>query len=207
MNDHIPTTSTRIGGAWTAWPPALLLLASLLVPAAAQAQPQPASAVRVDVQRVSIDHIRIASPKPYAAVKAALEAGLKRYDPRIAQMIRDGHVEDARAELERIEAPTGLTILQTLDPGMALALRGQHRNAVQYGIGNVLTATEMTQYRLAAGLYAPIRVLVYEDEAGGTVIEYDRPGSTFGMFGDKQIDAVAARLDDQLQSLFQDVTH
>jgi hypothetical protein len=33
------------------------------------------------------------------------------------------------------------------------------RKAVQYEIGNPLTATRMTRHRMAAALYAPLRVL------------------------------------------------
>ena len=96
--------------------------------------------------------------------------------------------------------------MQTLNLGAGLALTGLPRNAMQYGIGNVITASEMTKHRLAAALYAPIRVVLYEAEAGGTVIEYDRPTSLFGNLNSKEIDAVAARLDEQLQSVFKDVT-
>jgi carbon monoxide dehydrogenase subunit G/uncharacterized protein (DUF302 family) len=189
---------------WTTVAAALILLAYVYLAPKAQAQTQ--SGVRVVAERVSIEHVRITSAKPYADVKAALESKLHRYDDRIASMFRSGDIEGARAELERLAAPTGLTIMQSLNHGMALALRGQPRNAVQYGIGNVLTATEMTRYQLAAGLYAPIRVVLYEAEGGGSVIEYDRPSSQFGHLKNKEIDAVAARLDEQLQSAFKDVT-
>ena len=191
---------------WAAVAAALILLAYLALAPRARAQSQSGSGAQVTAQRVTIEHIRIISPKPFAEVKAALESRLKRYDDHVALMIRNGDVEGARAELERIASPTGLMILQTLNHGVALALRGKPRNAMQYGIGNVLTATEMTRYQLAAGLYAPIRVILYENEGGGSTIEYDRPSSLFGNLGSKEIDAVAGRLDEQLLSLLKDVT-
>ena len=38
------------------------------------------------------------------------------------------------------------------------------RNALQYEIGNPLTASKMTRYELGAALYAPLRVVLFEDE-------------------------------------------
>jgi uncharacterized protein (DUF302 family) len=34
-----------------------------------------------------------------------------------------------------------------------------------------------------AGLYVPLRVLIYENEPGKTCVEYDKPSSLFGQFG------------------------
>lgn len=183
---------------------ALIVLGVALIAPKARAQPQPE--VQVVAQRVLIEHIRITSTKPFAEVKAALETKVQRYDERVTSLFRSGNVEGARAELERLASPTGVMLMQTLNLGAGLALNGLRRNAMQYGIGNVITASEMTKYRLAAALYAPIRVVLYEAEGGGAVIEYDRPTSLFGNLKSKEIDVVAARLDEQLQSVFKDVT-
>jgi hypothetical protein len=73
--------------------------------------------------------------------------------------------------------------------------RAKARNALQYDIGNPITASLMTRYRLAAALYPPIRVALYENDAGHGVFEYDQPSSTFGQFGDERVTAVARGLD------------
>jgi uncharacterized protein (DUF302 family) len=59
----------------------------------------------------------------------------------------------------------------------------------------------MTQHDIRAGLYAPLRVLVYADAAGGTCVEYDLPSSLFGQFANVKVDAVAAELDEKLSAL------
>jgi hypothetical protein len=41
----------------------------------------------------------------------------------------------------------------------------------------VLVFTRMTQHKLAAGLYAPLRIMLYENEAGTATFEYDRPST------------------------------
>jgi uncharacterized protein (DUF302 family) len=59
----------------------------------------------------------------------------------------------------------------------------------------------MTQHNIATGLYAPLRVLIYEDDQGKTCLEYDKPSSLLGQFGDDKIAAVANMLDNKLEDL------
>jgi hypothetical protein len=58
----------------------------------------------------------------------------------------------------------------------------------------------MTRYRLGASLYAPLRVTLYENEAGGSTFAYDQPSNLFGQFGDEQVAAVARGLDEKLKA-------
>ena len=59
----------------------------------------------------------------------------------------------------------------------------------------------MTQHDIRAGLYAPLRVLIYEDEKGKTCIEYDKPSTLFGEFGNAKVTEVATMLDRKLEQL------
>jgi uncharacterized protein (DUF302 family) len=75
---------------------------------------------------------------------------------------------------------------------------------MQYLVGNPLFAIQMTQHDIRAGLYAPLRVLIYEDETGKTFVEYDRPSTLFGQFGNTKVTEVAAMLDRKLEELLAD---
>jgi uncharacterized protein (DUF302 family) len=59
----------------------------------------------------------------------------------------------------------------------------------------------MTQHDIRASLYAPLRVLIYENEDGKTCLEYDKPSSLFGQFGDSRITPTATMLDRKLETL------
>jgi hypothetical protein len=50
----------------------------------------------------------------------------------------------------------------------------------------------MTQHDIRASLYAPLRVLIYENEEGKTCVEYDKPSSLFGQFGAPDPDGLAS---------------
>lgn len=56
----------------------------------------------------------------------------------------------------------------------------------------------MTRYRLADGLYAPLRVVLYEDDSGRAVFEYDLPSTLLGQFADERVTRVAEALDHDL---------
>jgi hypothetical protein len=48
--------------------------------------------------------------------------------------------------------------------------------------------------------YAPLRIILYEEEQGQAVFEYDLPSSLFGQFGDDRVTAVGLELDAELES-------
>jgi uncharacterized protein (DUF302 family) len=53
-------------------------------------------------------------------------------------------------------------------------------------------------HELAAGLYAPLRIMLYENEAGTATFEYDRPSTLFGQHGNESVTAVAKELDQKI---------
>jgi len=149
-------------------------------------------------QTIQVEHVRIEAAKPFAEVKAALEEFVPLLDPVIPEALRQGDIGRAKEALQR--GPE-LAIFSARDHGGLLRIVGLARKAVQYEIGNPLTASSMTQHQLPASLYAPLRVLLYENEAGRAVFEYDRPSSLFGQFGDERVTAVGCELDAQLESV------
>ena len=88
--------------------------------------------------------------------------------------------------------------------GALLALEGRTDRVYQYEIGNPLTAESMVRHHAGAGLYAPLRVVLYE-ENGGSVIAYDRPADLFGQYGDERVIHVARELDRELESVLNSV--
>lgn len=156
-----------------------------------------ASVPRVSRTTIQLEHIRIESNKPYRAVRAALEK-LPRFDDRIRLLLKYGEIDRVKVELERIQGDAGLVIFSVATHGDWLQILSERRNAVQYVIGNVLVSTQMTCHVLAAGLYAPLRVMLYENRAGIATFEYDRPSTLFRQYGDERVTAVAMALDQKI---------
>src|SRR5580700_10833077 len=112
----------------------------------------------VTSQTIAVEHIRISSGRPFAEVRRKLEGTVPKLDTGIAEALRSGDQE--RAKNYEDNGPK-LSIFGERDHGALLQIAGGRRNAVQYDIGNPLTASTMTRHQLPAALYAPL-----VDEAG-----------------------------------------
>jgi len=110
------------------------------------------------------------------------------------------HNGDQKRAKDYDETGLKLSIFEERDHGALLQIFGSGRNARQYEIGNPLTASKMTRYRLSAALYAPLRVVLFEDEQGRGVFEYDKPSSFFGQYGDERVTEVGRYLDVALEA-------
>ena len=152
--------------------------------------------------RFTVDHVHLATDKPFEDVAQAFERQLGRFDPDVYKSLAaGGNAEGAKAKIEAMEGPSGFMLFATHNHGALLRLAGQKQKAVQYVVGNPLFALQMTQHDIRASLYAPLRVLIYENEEGKTCVEHDRPSSLFGQFGNAEITAVAVMLDGKLEAL------
>ena len=146
---------------------------------------------------IAVEHITISSQRPFAEVQRRLEATLPKLDASIAAALRGG---DQKRRTEYDDSGPKLSIFEVRDHGDLLQFFGGRRHALQYEIGNPLTASKMTRYRLAAALYAPLRVVLFEDERGRGVFEYDKPSSFFGQYGDDRVTEVGRYLDVALEA-------
>ena len=155
------------------------------------------SQVSVTSRTIPVEHIRIASARPFAEVRRKLEDSVPKLDPSIAEALARG---DQKRAQDYDENGPKLSIFLAREHGALLQIAGGKRSAVQYEIGNPLTATKMTRHRLPAGLYAPLRVVLFEDEQGRGIFEYDKPSSFFGQFGDERVTEVGRYLDVTLEA-------
>lgn len=152
--------------------------------------------------RFMVDHVRLATDKPFEEVTQAFEARLGKFDGDVRKAATASvDTEEAKAEIAALAGPSGFMLFGTQDHGALLRLAGQKRKAIQYVVGNPVFALQMTQHDIRASLYAPLRVLIYENEDGKTCVEYDRPSSLFGQFGNDRISPTAAMLDKKLEAL------
>ena len=143
---------------------------------------------------LAVEHIRISSSRSFAEVRQKLEATLPKLDASIAGALSSG---DQKRAKDYDDTGPKLSIFEKRDHGALLQIFAGRRNALQYEIGNPLTASKMTRYQLGAALYAP---LLFEDEQGKGVFEYDKPSSFFGQYGDERVTEVGRYLDTTLEA-------
>jgi uncharacterized protein (DUF302 family) len=156
----------------------------------------------MSTSRIVVDHIRLTAAKPFDRARAEFERQLGKFDADAYKSLAAGdNAETARSRIEAMAGSSGFMLFATHDHGSLLKIVGQPRKALQYIIGNPLIAVQMTQYAIGSSLYAPLRVLLYENDKGETCLDYDLPSSLFGQFADERIARVASSLDDKLEAL------
>jgi uncharacterized protein (DUF302 family) len=158
---------------------------------------QASTQVILTSQTIAVEHITIASKRSFAEVRRKLADVLPNLDASIAEALRHG---DRKRATDYDEGGPRLSIFEERDHGALLEIFGGKRNALQYEIGNPLTASKMTRHQLSAALYAPLRVVLFADEHGRGVFEYDKPSSFFGQYGDERVTEVGRYLDVTLEA-------
>ena len=156
----------------------------------------PETTVRTAI--VEVVHVTIVCGRPFDVVRDALVKDVPAIDVELIQVLRGGNA--AEIEQRRATGPK-LWLFETRDHGALVAAEGRTRKAVQFEIGNPLTAERMTRYCVGAGLYAPLRVILYEDEQGRAIFDYDLPSSLFDQFGDESIAETGRELDAELRQV------
>lgn len=164
---------------------------------AVQRRDESISGPKVASQTIAVEHVTVSSARSFDDVRKRLEQSVPALDTRIMDWLSTG---DMPAVDAYDQSGPKLSIFLMRDHGALLQIVGKPRKAIQYEIGNPLTASKMTRHRLPAGLYAPLRVILYETETGGAAFEYDKPSTLFGQFGDEQVTKVARGLDADLEA-------
>jgi len=152
------------------------------------------------LRRLSVEHRALDCARPFDAVHGALIDSVPALRPEVSEILIRREKENVA--IARRDWPK-LWLFLVRDHGALTAADDRNFKGIQYEIGNPLTAERMTRQAIAAGLYAPLRVMLYEDESGKAIFEYDLPSSLFAQFGDEEIAEVGRELDTELEAVLQ----
>jgi uncharacterized protein (DUF302 family) len=152
-----------------------------------------------------IEHISVTTNQPYDNVVAAFDA---RLGPAREWAAIIGQLLGAHASWQQVEetitaqiGESGLALFFAVDHTPLLALAGKTSRAKQYAIGNPLLAVQMTRYVPEAALYAPLRLVVYENEGGQAIVAYDRFVSLIAQYQRPEMIDVAQEVERKLEAL------
>jgi uncharacterized protein (DUF302 family) len=162
----------------------------------------------MDVRQVSqytIEHVVVTLDQPYHQVQAALEAQLSILD-NIGELVQDFVAaklswDQSKHAIEGRMGQSGLTIFGKIEQGQLLAFAGKPMRACQYAIGNPLLAIAMIEHVPEIALYAPLRIALYEDGHGKTVIARDSFSSLLAQYGRADIAQTAALVESKVDAL------
>jgi uncharacterized protein (DUF302 family) len=127
--------------------------------------------------------------------------------------VLQGASEDVRTreEFEHLTqsqvGESGFVLFFQIDHGRWLPLFGVQRRVMRLIFGNPLIAITMMKYDVKAGLFAPVEMLVVENESGdGATVIFDVPSAQMTIKNNPAMLAAAQELDRKVQSLVCQVT-
>lgn len=109
--------------------------------------------------------------------------------------------ENVVEAVKSLVAKNGMMVMAEVNQGQMLSMTGLSLKATLFLVGNPTVGKQVFEQEHAAGLYIPLRVFVYVDAGGKTLVSYDRPSSLLGQFGNDKVSMVAKMLDEKLEGL------
>jgi hypothetical protein len=143
--------------------------------------------------------ITIRTKKSFEDVTAALEGLFVTVDlPRLAEMTAARDQDGIRTYFEEISGDHEFSIFFQLDQGSTQQLAGYPINCRFYLIGNAVIVNGLFEFGAMAGLGAPVRVCVSQNEGENVRIDVDEPTAFFSQFPEFKDSKVPAILDKDL---------
>lgn len=153
---------------------------------------------------ISIEHVVYPSNRSYQQIIDALESRLGTQASRdaVAELLRSPTIswEQITQVIAEGIGSSGFVIFSKIEHSEYLAFLGGKNRAVQYAIGNALFAKSLTLPAPETALYAPLRLVVYEEE-GKTFVAYDSPTSFLAQYRDEGILQAAQGVEKKLEAL------
>jgi uncharacterized protein (DUF302 family) len=109
-------------------------------------------------------------------------------------------------EVQSHVGPSGFMLFALLDHGAWIKKAGIDRKVLRVVIGNPLIAITMLRHDVTAGLFAPVELLITEEENDQSSLTYVVPSSLMVVEDNEPLRAAALQLDAKLAALATKVT-
>jgi uncharacterized protein (DUF302 family) len=105
----------------------------------------------------------------------------------------------------RFVGPSGFMLFAEIEHTRWIAKYGINRRVLRVILGNPLFAITMLREDISAGLFAPVELLLVENNPG-SALHYVRPSTLMVTVGNPPLEAAALELDRKLAHLISDIT-
>lgn len=159
------------------------------------------------MQETKFDGVRVRydSTKSYDELRAALLADIGEQPVPINDIaVGSGDWESYRQRVESHVGPSGFMLFGTVDHGAWITKAGIDRKALRVILGNPLIAITMLRHDVTAGLYAPVELLLLEEDDGSS-LTYVKPSSLMVVQPNPELLSAAGQLDAKLAALAEKV--
>ncbi|HKI96122.1 MAG TPA: DUF302 domain-containing protein [Gemmatimonadales bacterium] len=120
----------------------------------------------------------------------------------IVQVKAKGSVEQVLGQIKKMVASNGMMVMGELHQGKVIGMTGLKVESETIFVGNPTVGKQLFGANPGVGIAVPVRINVFQDASGGTVVSYVPPSVLLKAFNDSKIDKVAGMLDGKLQKMF-----
>lgn len=159
------------------------------------------------MQETKFDGVRVRydSTKGYDDLRAALLADIGEQPVPINDIATStGDWESYRQRVESHVGPGGFMLFGVVDHGAWITKAGIERKALRVILGNPLIAITMLRHDVTAGLFAPVELLLLEEDNGSS-LTYVKPSSLMVVEPNPELLGAAEKLDAKLAALAEKV--
>lgn len=119
----------------------------------------------------------------------------------VVQVKASGSVEQVLDKLKAAVASNGMMVMGELHQGKVLEMTGLKVQSETVFIGNPTVGKDVFAADPGAGIALPVRVNVFDDGHGNTIVSYVPPSTVLAGFGNPKVTGIAKMLDGKLQGL------
>lgn len=158
-----------------------------------------------DPQEIRFDGVRIHidSDNSYEHLVAALRAEIGETPESITELPA-AFFDDwgsFSTEISRHLGASEFMLMHLIDHGEWLQTAGINRKALRVVLGNPLISVTMIRHDLTAGLFAPVELLILEEDDNRSSLTYVKPSSLMVIEDNPPLQAAAQALDEKLAAL------
>jgi uncharacterized protein (DUF302 family) len=158
------------------------------------------------IQQLDVVHYEHVSVRSFDETVAVLERLVGSIEHGFDKEVQGAEDEaDFVSRIQAREGSSGFMRFQTINHGAWLRRVGIDARSILYILGNPLIARTMLVHHLGAGLNVPVRLTIYEDQAGAVRVTYDLPSSLIGGLANENVTKAAKILDAKLVALGEQV--
>ena len=119
----------------------------------------------------------------------------------VVQVKASGSVDEVLDKLKKAVASNGMMVMGELHQGKVLEMTGLKVQSETVFIGNPAVGKDVFAADPGAGIVLPVRVNVFDDGHGNTIVSYVPPSTVLAGFGNPKVTGIAKMLDGKLQGL------
>jgi uncharacterized protein (DUF302 family) len=160
-------------------------------------------------REIPFDGIRIRydSPKSYDELVIAMLSDVGDQPIPIDDIAKRVESWNAyESEVHSHVGPSGFMLFAQFNHGGWIAKAGIDRKALRLVIGNPLIAITMLRHDVTAGLFAPVELLLTEEDGGRSALTYVLPSTLMVVEDNEPLRVAADALDEKLAALASKVT-